>query len=33
VGRLVLTHLGDEMAHRRGEFDLETADDGLSLRV
>jgi ribonuclease BN (tRNA processing enzyme) len=32
-GRLLLTHLGHEMAHRRGELPLETADDGLSLRV
>jgi ribonuclease BN (tRNA processing enzyme) len=27
-GRIVLTHLGAEMAHRRGACEMETADDG-----
>lgn len=31
--RLVLTHLGSEMAHRRGQLEIETADDGLVLPV
>lgn len=30
-GRLVLTHLGSEMTHRRGQLEIETADDGLRL--
>jgi len=33
VGRLVLTHLGEEMAGLRGEIELETADDGLQLKL
>ena len=33
VGRILLTHLGAEMADRRGQGELETADDGLKLRV
>jgi ribonuclease BN (tRNA processing enzyme) len=32
-GRLVLTHLGDEMAAQRGKLELETADDGLMIRL
>jgi ribonuclease BN (tRNA processing enzyme) len=32
-GRLVLTHLGASMAARRGALALETADDGLELRL
>lgn len=32
-GRLVLTHLGTAMAARRGQLDLETADDGLAIEV
>jgi ribonuclease BN (tRNA processing enzyme) len=32
-GRLVLTHLGPAMSERRGRLALETADDGLALRV
>jgi len=32
-GRIILTHLGDEMAERRGTCDFETADDGLELRL
>lgn len=30
-GRLLLTHLGPAMSERRGQLDLETADDGLTL--
>jgi ribonuclease BN (tRNA processing enzyme) len=33
VERMVLTHLGTEMAHRRGQLDLETADDGMRLKL
>jgi ribonuclease BN (tRNA processing enzyme) len=32
-GRIILTHLGEEMSSRRGTFDLETADDGLTIRL
>jgi ribonuclease BN (tRNA processing enzyme) len=32
-GRVILTHLGQEMADRRGKSDFETADDGLTIRV
>jgi ribonuclease BN (tRNA processing enzyme) len=32
-GRMILTHLGEEMAARRGACDIETADDGLSVRI
>lgn len=32
-GRLVLTHLGDEMLAHLGELELETATDGLALEV
>jgi len=32
-GRWILTHLGSQMAHRRGEIELETADDGLRVRL
>jgi ribonuclease BN (tRNA processing enzyme) len=32
-GRIVLTHLGSEMADRRGRAAFETADDGMKLRV
>jgi len=31
--RLVLTHLGTEMSARRGQLELETADDGLVLSL
>jgi ribonuclease BN (tRNA processing enzyme) len=31
--RLVLTHLGSEMTDRRGQLEVETADDGLLLEV
>lgn len=33
VGSLVLTHLGSEMARRRGQVELETADDGLIVKL
>jgi ribonuclease BN (tRNA processing enzyme) len=32
-GRMVITHLGDEMADRRGKSEFETADDGLTVRI
>ncbi len=32
-GRMVLTHLGAEMAARRGTLALETADDGLVVKI
>ena len=32
-GRIILTHLGSEMAARRGNCDFETADDGLILKL
>jgi ribonuclease BN (tRNA processing enzyme) len=31
--RLVLTHLGTAMAERRGELEVETADDGLEITI
>lgn len=31
--RLVLTHLGSEMTHRRGQLEVETADDGMAIDV
>lgn len=31
--RMILTHLGSEMAHRRGQCDFETADDGLVVKL
>jgi ribonuclease BN (tRNA processing enzyme) len=33
VGRIVITHLGAEMAARRGESAFETADDGVVVRI
>ncbi len=30
-GRMLLTHLGTEMSARRGELEIETADDGLTV--
>ena len=33
AGRLLLTHLGSQMTDRRGQLELETADDGLALRL
>jgi ribonuclease BN (tRNA processing enzyme) len=32
-GRLILTHLGKEMAEQRGQIELETADDGLAVKL
>ena len=32
-GRIVLTHLGTEMSARRGSLPLETADDGMLIRL
>lgn len=32
-GRLVLTHLGADMSDRRGQIEIETADDGLAIKV
>lgn len=32
-GRLILTHLGDEMADQRGQIEIETADDGLIVKL
>jgi ribonuclease BN (tRNA processing enzyme) len=32
-GRLILTHLGAEMSRRRREVPVETADDGLALKL
>lgn len=32
-GRLILTHLGEEMASKRGQIEIETADDGLAIKV
>lgn len=33
VGRLILTHLGDGMSSRRGQLELETADDGYAVKL
>lgn len=32
-GRLILTHLGADMADRRGQIEIETADDGLAVKL
>ncbi len=32
-GRIILTHLGSEMADRRGKISFETADDGLRVKL
>ena len=32
-GRLILTHLGHEMAKQRGKIEIETADDGLAVKL
>jgi ribonuclease BN (tRNA processing enzyme) len=32
-GRLILTHLGHEMAEQRGQIEIDTADDGLLVEV
>ncbi len=33
TGRILLTHLGEEMSQRRGECSIETADDGLVVKI
>jgi hypothetical protein len=30
---LILTHLGHEMAEKRGQIEIDTADDGLLVKV
>ncbi len=32
-GRLLLTHLGKDMSGRRGQIEIETADDGLAIKL
>jgi ribonuclease BN (tRNA processing enzyme) len=32
-GRVIITHLGEEMADRRASSDFEAADDGLTIRI
>ena len=32
-GRLILTHLGDEMAKQRGQIEIDTADDGMAIKL
>jgi ribonuclease BN (tRNA processing enzyme) len=32
-GRIILTHLGEEMAERRASSEFEAADDGLTIRI
>ena len=32
-GRLILTHLGEDMASQRGKLEIETADDGLAIKL
>lgn len=32
-GRLILTHLGADMTDRRGQLEIETADDGLAIKL
>lgn len=32
-GRLVLTHLGEEMSRERGQIEIDTADDGMSIKL
>ena len=32
-GRLILTHLGDEMSEKRGKIEFETADDGMAFKL
>ena len=32
-GRIILTHLGAQMANRRGQCEFETADDGLTIKL
>lgn len=32
-GRLILTHLGEDMSRRRGQIEIETADDGMAVKL
>jgi ribonuclease BN (tRNA processing enzyme) len=32
-GRLILTHLGEEMTRERGQIEFETADDGMTVKL
>ena len=32
-GRLILTHLGEEMSRERGRLEIETADDGMAVKL
>ena len=32
-GRLILTHLGHKMANQRGQIEIETADDGMAVKL
>lgn len=32
-GRLILTHLGEEMSRERGKLEIETADDGMAVKL
>lgn len=32
-GRLILTHLGEEMSQERGRIEIETADDGMKIQL
>ena len=32
-GRLILTHLGEDMAHERGQIEIDTADDGMVVKL
>lgn len=32
-GRLILTHLGESMTRERGQIEIETADDGLAIKL
>jgi ribonuclease BN (tRNA processing enzyme) len=32
-GRLILTHLGEQMTRERGQIEFETADDGLAVKL
>lgn len=32
-GRLILTHLGEEMSRERGQLEIDTADDGMAIKL
>ncbi len=32
-GRLILTHLGEDMSKERGQIEIETADDGMAVKL